>query len=138
MDRLLGRFRRHYGDQATLVLATALSQQPCLLYENQGGKSFYRPRNFQRLIAFAGIASAPSVSPVMAEEFHITFGNERDATDARKRLLALRVGELPVLRIQQHGSRLFGGCRIFHQLPAASVLSRTDGERPAPFYDMFY
>jgi len=31
---------------AVVVLSTALSQQPCLIYEDIGGKTFYRPRTF--------------------------------------------------------------------------------------------
>jgi len=138
MDGLLGRFRRRYGDHATLVFSTALSQQPCLLYEDQGGKSFYRPWNFPRLLAFAGIGSPHTVSPVMAEEFHIDFRSERDAADASQRLRALRVGDLTVLSVQQRGSGLFSGCRIFHQLPPGVVLSSASDGRSAPFFDIFY
>ena len=31
------------GDDTTLVFLTALSQQPCLKYEDIGGKTMYRP-----------------------------------------------------------------------------------------------
>jgi len=137
MDRLVGRFRRLWGDHATIILCTALSQQPCLVYEDQGGKLFYRPRNFERLLAFAGIAKPHTVSPVMAEEFHIDFQNERDAMDATERLRALRVGGLAVLRVEQRGRALFSGCPIFHEVPEGAVLC-TDGGGAVPFSDIFY
>src|SRR6266540_4177128 len=38
MDKLLGEFIALAGRSTTLILCTALSQQPCLTYEDQGGK----------------------------------------------------------------------------------------------------
>ncbi len=29
------------GDDATIVFATALSQQPCIIYDSTGGKTFH-------------------------------------------------------------------------------------------------
>ncbi len=55
MDRLVGESLAMAGDDATVVLCTALSQQPCLTYEESGGKVIYRPRDFERLLAFAGV-----------------------------------------------------------------------------------
>ena len=46
MDALVGRFYDLCGNDATLVLCTALSQQPCLKYEEQRGQ---------------GLVSAPGV-----------------------------------------------------------------------------
>jgi hypothetical protein len=51
MDDLLGDFfaleNRH---SVTLVLATALSQQPYLKYESIGGQRFYRPYDMGKLL----------------------------------------------------------------------------------------
>jgi hypothetical protein len=44
MDRLIGDFLALAGDRTTLMFCTALSQQPCLIYEESGGKRFYRVR----------------------------------------------------------------------------------------------
>jgi len=30
-----------------IIFCTALSQQPCVMYEDQGGKVPYRPRSFE-------------------------------------------------------------------------------------------
>ena len=43
MDRLCGQLMDLAGDDTTLVLLTALSQQPSLKYEDIGGKNIYRP-----------------------------------------------------------------------------------------------
>ena len=55
MDRLIGELLDLAGDDAALVLVTALSQQPSLKYEEIGGKNLYRPNNFQMLLDEAGI-----------------------------------------------------------------------------------
>src|SRR6185369_3964172 len=71
MDRLVAETLAMAGNDATVVLCTALSQQPCLTYEESGGKVIYRPRDFERLLAFAGVTAPHRVAPVMAEEFHV-------------------------------------------------------------------
>src|SRR5262249_31538950 len=91
MDRLVGHFLEIADDSTTLVLCTALSQQPCLKYEAQGGKMFYRPRDFAHLMAFAGINVPHQVSAAMSEEFHLLFETEDDARMAAQALQALRV-----------------------------------------------
>jgi len=40
MDRLVERFMDLAGSDATLVLATALSQQPCTSYDGAGARRF--------------------------------------------------------------------------------------------------
>lgn len=67
MDRLVAEFRRLVGEDGTIIFCTALSQQPCVMYEGQGGKVPYRPRSFDTLIDFAGVTARDRVSPVMSE-----------------------------------------------------------------------
>jgi hypothetical protein len=73
IDRLVGRFFELVGPEATLVLCTALSQQPCRKYEETGGKVVYRPHDFGKLLDFAGVSPRRRVATVMAEEFHVYF-----------------------------------------------------------------
>jgi hypothetical protein len=137
-DRVIGRFLDLAGDQATLVFCTALSQQPCLVYEEAGAKHFYRPYKFEDLFAFAGVPVPYHYSPVMSEEFHLDFEDEASARDAEKRLLGLRVGEESVLKLGRTGMEIYGGCQIFHPLPAAAVLHDTNSGKQTPFFDVFY
>jgi hypothetical protein len=69
MDKLLGRMLNLVGKDAIVILSTALSQQPCLRYEDAGGKRAYRPKDFTQLLSLAGITSPCRVEPVMAEQF---------------------------------------------------------------------
>ena len=138
MDKLLGRFFELAGDEATLILCTALSQQPCLIYEEQGGKVVYRPRDFETLLKFAGVTRPHSVAPVMAEEFHVRFEKEADAADAADRLRALYVGECPALRVEVREAGVFAGCAFKTQLPEDTTLCLKGSDRAAPFFDIFY
>lgn len=137
MDALLGQFMALADRDATLVLCTALSQQPCLIYEDQGGKTFYRPRDFDRLLSFAGVTAAHRVAPVMSEQFHVLFGSVQDAQDAESQLRGLRVDDTSAVLVSRDEAALFCGCQIFRTLPQDAVL-RAVGGRAARFFDLFY
>ncbi|MGH9876749.1 MAG: hypothetical protein ACRD5H_03870 [Nitrososphaerales archaeon] len=138
MDRLVGGFLDLAGDNTTVILATALSQQPCLIYEEDGGKCFYRPRNFEDLLAFAGVTEKHTVSPVMSEEFQLRFENERDAHVAAQRLQALQVAGQPALLVEVKGSEIYSGCSIHKQLPHDSFLRISNSNKSSPFFEIFY
>ena len=137
MDALIGRFLRLAGDRTTLIFCTALSQQPCLIYEASGGKTFYKARDFDALLRFAAVEGPYVYSPVMSEEFHLRFDGEDGAARALRSLSALRVGEAAAMRVRQQGAELFGGCGIFTQLPADAMLQSAGAARTA-FFEMFY
>jgi hypothetical protein len=138
MDKLLGRMIGLAGTDATLVLCTALSQQPCLIYEDSGGKTFYRARNVDEVLRWAGIADPYTYSPVMSEEFHLIFEDGAKASRAMQRMCALTVDGEQVFAATQDGARLFCGCRIIRQLPPDAVLDRGTGGTPVKFFDMFH
>lgn len=138
MDKLVGKFLRLAGANTTVILSTALSQQPCLIYEDDGGKCFYRPWKFEDLLAFAGVTRPHTVSPVMSEEFHLRFENEQDAREAEQRLRAVQVAGRPALLVDRNGASIYSGCTIHTQLPYGSALSIADCDRSSPFFKIFY
>ncbi|MBH8563678.1 hypothetical protein I8748_16015 [Nostoc sp. CENA67] len=138
MDQLIGGFLNLLDNNTTLILSTALSQQPCLTYENIGGKHLYRPRKFEKLLEFAGINSKFVCSPVMAEEFHIRFENNQDATEAEQNLLALQVNQRPMMRLRRTGNDIYGGCGIFDELPNDATLTFVNSGKSIPFFKIFY
>jgi hypothetical protein len=138
MDRIVGEIVAAAPANAIVILATALSQQPCLIYEDIGGKTFYRARTFEPLIEFAGITGCQKVEPVMSEEFHLRFGNERDAADAAERLSALRVGGRPAMQVERRETNVFSGCIIYSQLEHDTVLDGGRNGTSTPFFRLFY
>ncbi len=138
MDKLIGKFLNLLDDKTTLILSTALSQQPCLTYEETGGKRFCRPRKFESLLEFAGVKSKYISSPVMAEEFHIRFENEQDATDAEQKLIKLQINQRPIMRLRRNGKDIFGGCGIFESIPKNAILNIANSEKSIPLFNIFY
>ena len=138
MDQLLGRMLALVGDEATLILSTALSQQPCLRYEDQGGKSSYRPKDFTRFLNFAGITRPCRPEPVMAEQFWLILNNDSDAAEAATKLASLRVGQERAFSAERDGCRVFTSCSIHHALPDDSTLRIQDSDRSISFFDLLY
>jgi hypothetical protein len=140
MDRQLDRILRLAGDDATVVFCTALSQQPCLTYESQGGKSWYRPLDFDRLFRWAGFSGALRVAPVMSQYFHAYCSSSGDAQSAAEALRGLRLaGNLgtPVFNADQTGDTLMCGCGISRPLEGDPQLVAADG-RTIRFFDLMY
>jgi hypothetical protein len=138
MDKLIGQFLDLRDESTTLIFATGLSQQPCLKYEELGGKSFYRPRDFEQFLRFSGIGGPHTVSPVMSEQFHVLFEREADACQAVERLSKLRVNGREAMATERSGARVFSGCSIIESLSKNAVLSVSDLERTVPFFELFY
>jgi hypothetical protein len=138
MDRLCGELLALAGDEATLVLVTALSQQPSLKYEDIGGKNLYRPSNFQKLLDEAGITEPAEVTPVMAEEFNVDFETEEAAKAGQAKLEALRVGDKPAMHAKLEGTGLRCQCLIWTPLEADALLEVDGTGHTVPFFDVFY
>jgi len=138
MDRIVGDVMDIAPANAVIVLATALSQQPCLIYEDLGGKTFYRPRTFEPLIEFCGIKGCQKIEPVMSEQFHLRFDSEAEAEAAAQRLGALRIGGRQAMHVERRESNVFSGCTIFSALDHEVVLEGGAGGKSIPFFRLFY
>ena len=138
MDRVVGDIVASAPSNATVILATALSQQPCLIYEDIGGKTFYRPRTFEPLVEFAGITGCLKVEPVMSEQFHLRFASEKDAANAADRLSALRIDGRQAMHIERRDTNVFSGCTIFTPLDHEVLLEEGSTGKATPFFRLFY
>ena len=138
MDKLLGQILDLAGTDTTVVFSTALGQQPYLLKEDQGGKRFYRPKNFDGLTAFAGIEAPHTCSPVMSEQFRIYFENASDADAAIRLLEELNLAGRQILSVRRENDEsIFTGCMIFEEIPKNAVMTSSEGAE-TPFYNVFY
>ena len=139
MDRLVARFLSLAGSEAVVILCTALSQQPCVVYDDSGGKVLYRPRDFRAFLAFAGIDQKHRVSPVMAEEFHLYVEDRRELERIEALLARLTVDGRPAIRVRaREENGLLLGCGLFHEVPPDARLQRADSAASVPFFDLFY
>jgi hypothetical protein len=138
MDWLIGEFLKLAGDHTTLIFSTALSQQPCLVYEDQGGKCFYRPRDFASFLAFAGVVEYAEVAPVMSEQFYVRFGDEATSEKSDQILRALETGGRSLLSVERRGKEIFCGCHIHTPVQQGAIVQVRGSDRTAPFYGLLY
>jgi hypothetical protein len=137
MDRIVGEVMAMAGDNATIVFATALGQQPCLTYEASGGKSFYKPNDFSTWLRAVGIEpSTCVVEPVMSEQFHLRFATPQAAADAAEILNQSTVNDQQAFGINVDGNSIMVGCCIFNELPPDSMLTTKAGAHR--FADLLY
>ena len=138
MDELIARVYALADPDTTIVMATALSQQPCLMFEEQGGKFFYRPTDVGRLTSFAGITDSYTVSPVMAHQFHLYFKTNEAADHAAARLARVSHMSRQAVSVERNGLGLFMGCRVYERLSRDAKLMIDDSNAEIPFFDVFY
>jgi hypothetical protein len=138
MDALLGEIMELAGKDTTVVFVTALSQQPCLTYEEQGGKIANRPIDFRAFLEWAGVKAPFKVAPVMTHYFHVAFDDERTAAAEAVKLRAVHAGGEVVLNVELNGNVLFCGCRLYHQLDAKLMVENGTSVGSKPFFDLFY
>jgi hypothetical protein len=131
MDALIGELFRLAGDDATLVLCTALSQQP-----SEKERKRYRPVDFDRFLAFVGVR-VKAVVPVMADQFHLSFDSPSEMDEAERLLRAVTLDGAPTVRCRREDGRLFCSCKVrTGALTEGSVVKA--GDRTAPFSQLFY
>ena len=123
MDRLVGDALQMAGERTTVVLATALGQQPNLRYENIGGKFVYRPRDFRALLDVLGIAQAVSVEPIMTHQAWLTCRDEAQAHECAARLLELQMNGEPIMSASRAANRVHFDCKLISEMPAGCAMT---------------
>jgi hypothetical protein len=138
MDGMIGKFLDLADAQTTLVFATAMSQQACLVYEDQGGKVMYRPSEIPVLLKFAGVTEPNQASPLMAEVYNIELQNEEDAKRVEAKLATLRVGDRQAMFIQRKGTILNAKCQLHEKQAPETIITCTATGETTSFYKLFF
>jgi hypothetical protein len=141
MDELVGEAFEMAGPQTSIVLCTALSQQPMLTYEGSGGKQIFRHRDHHALLAFAGVTCEVEYAPIMSQQFHLIFKSQADAEDAQRKLAALKLedgNEVVLSQLESDATRIFSGCRIESPPPAGARVSCATPGATRAFDELFY
>lgn len=135
MDRLLGDFMALERHGVTLVLATALSQQP----DAGAGKRYYRPRDVDGLMRRLELRPE-RLLPVMAHQFSAQFATQAEADTARDRLRHITLDGYRVFQCDT-GTPLtvFFGCTVGSAVPETAQLLFGEGANAGtPFHEIFY
>jgi hypothetical protein len=121
-----------------VIFATAISQQPYLLFEDSGGKHIYRPTNIEAFAAWAGVKNLKACNPVMAEQFWLEFENHADVEAAAAVLDAITVDGDRALAVIREETAIFTGFNIRKKIGPDAVMSSPAGNTSARFFDIFY
>jgi hypothetical protein len=138
MDVLVGNCLALAGKEATVVLCTALSQQPCLVWEDSGGKVIHRPQDTDQLLRWAGVTGEWHHAPVMAEQFHLYFPNEEAAAKAARILESIQMNGTRVMMARLDGKSIFAGSQIFHKAAPEDRMTSGENGAAARFLQFFY
>jgi hypothetical protein len=122
MDRIVGDALALAGDDTTIVLCTAISQQPYLLRDAEGGSRFYRPHDIAAFVVALGIERVSKVAPVMSAEYHLLFEAEADAMSAEEALAGATVDGSSAFGVRRVGGDVFCGFAIVTDLPDDAVI----------------
>jgi hypothetical protein len=138
MDRIVGECLQIAGPETSIVMCTGLGQRPMFDYEDIGGKQIFKMKDPDAFFAFAGLQGYV-YAPVMAEQFHLLFDNEADASDAVERLLSCRLDDgTSVMMARRDGTRVFAGCDLVKEPAPASLVSVRGANRSQRFDALFY
>jgi Type I phosphodiesterase / nucleotide pyrophosphatase len=138
MDRIAGKLMDLAGDDVTLVFLTALSQQPCLTYEEIGGKVIYRPTDFDEFVRSIALEGPVEVTPIMAEDFLLEFETAAAAEAAESLLRSITLDGKPAFGAERTEREIKCGCRIWERVEPDAVLEVGSGGRTIPFFDLLY
>ncbi len=138
MDRLIGRIMDMAGDDATILFATAISQQPYLRFENQGGKHIYRPTDILRFAKWAGIQDVRQSNPVMAEQFWLEFATHQQVEAAAAVMDAITVDGEKAFTVEVEDTALFTGFCIRKKIAQDAVMVSPANGASIRFFDLLY
>jgi hypothetical protein len=138
MDKLVERMLKLVGSDATVIFATAISQQPFLRYEDSGGKHIYRPTDIAGFAAWAGVKNLKASNPVMAEQFWLEFHNHDEVEAAAKVLEAITVDGEKAFTVIREETALFTGFGIRRKIEPGAMMSSPASNVTAKFFDVLY
>jgi len=127
MDRIVGECLEKLGRDTVVILASGLSQQPCLVPDDKG-RTFYRANDPEEFFAFAGVKSQYRYAPLLSEKFHLYFKDEPGAIEAERLLRALKRGDRELMSVRRDGQEVIGGCAIFTQEDREAIVTAANGD----------
>ncbi len=137
MDALVGECIKLAGPDTVIVLVSGLSQQPCLTYEDQSGKTFYRATDPDAFFAWAGVRAPYRYVPMMSEEFHLHFPDESTAAECLRMFEALTAHGKRIMNARQAGNEIHASCSVFTSMDGNTVVLNANGGQ-IPFGQLFY
>jgi len=138
MDALLRRFLALADRETTIILCSALSQQPFLRREDRGGQHFHRLRDVPRFLRLAGL-NPRLVEPVMTHQYLFRFNNPVEGEEALAVVNRIKLGDDRVFGASLSGNDMYIGCGLYDALRQDGEIEGLPGDNePVSFFDLFY
>jgi hypothetical protein len=138
MDALLCRFMALADRETTIILCSALSQQPFLKREGRGGQHFYRLRDVAHFLRLVGIHPR-LVEPVMTHQYLFRFNSCHEGEEALAVVNRIMLGNNRVFGATLSGSDMYIGCEVYEALRKDGEIEGISGcNDPIRFFDLFY
>jgi hypothetical protein len=138
MDALLRRFFALAEPDTTIILCSALSQQPFLKREGRGGQHFYRLRDVPHFLSLLGIAPR-LVEPVMTHQYRFRFADRAAAEKALGVIRQLKLGGDTVFGARLSGTDIHLGCQVYDRFEENREISGVPGRNELLyFFDLLY
>jgi hypothetical protein len=138
MDALLGRFSALIDSDTTMILCSALSQQPFLKREERGGQHFYRVRDLSQFLRLVGI-EPKQVEPTMTHQYLLRFDDPAQADQAAAAIGRMRLGDEQVLGASVTGDAVYVGCQVYDEVDKdAQVTGILWQNKTVAFFELFY
>jgi hypothetical protein len=132
------RFSALIDGDTTIILCSALSQQPFLKREDRGGQHFYRLRDLSRFLRLVGVEPR-LVEPTMTHQYLLRFDRPAQADQADAALSRIRLGNEQVLAASVSGDAVYVGCQVFDEIDKnARVTGISHRNEPVSFFELFY
>jgi hypothetical protein len=118
-----------------VVVATALSQQPMLNWEESGGKLLNKANDPAWLAAFAGVDASFKLLPAMSGQYYLEFADRTSALAAAEKLSRLTTegGEM-LLHARPTNEKVSIVCGVFRPIPGETKI-RSPLSHETPRFD---
>jgi len=138
MDALLDRCCALVDDDTTIILCSALSQQPFLKREDRGGQHFYRLRDLSQFLRLIGIEPR-LVEPTMTHQYLLRFDDPPAAEHAVATISRIKFGNEQVFGADVSGDAVYIGCQVFDAVDKHAQVTGISGRNePVSFFELFY
>ncbi|WP_100656474.1 alkaline phosphatase family protein [Alteromonas flava] len=122
-DRMIGEIFDLADQDTTIILASALSQQPFTAKDADGGRRFYRPNDITKIANTFALQGVESIAPVMSHQFHIICDTPQLAQENFEILSDATLNDERLFSLRLEGKNVFGGCCISRPIDMNQLIS---------------
>ena len=138
MDEMVSQALRMVDESAaSLVLVSALNQQPVSTTPAPRETQIFRAHDPMQLLGIAGVEVPAVLEPGRGDETRLVFESIGAARKVQQALSALQLGAEPLLQVRLDGHSVYMSCAIATAPPPDARITARAGHSVATFREMF-